>query len=248
MEDVQKLFYEDMQEKRASASGARHKKGKQGRVGRMVTPSDLSGPEYRQASETLSYNLNDLVGLLGQSPALKEVLLSRLDEEYRHYRLAIERTVQAVNDLVGASVHRVAGEIAELRQQVASLQAAVGQGARQPGRRAMGAIRVVEGGAIPPAAGGNTAETVATCRPVKRRPEAGRTRRIRWGNTPEEIKSTSFQVLQRLEQDGGRITVGVIRSQAPSMMRWLYGEKAVFSGLKGLLEEYQQHLSRAAGS
>lgn len=233
MEDVEKLFYQDMREKRVSATGARHKKGKRGRVGRVVTPADVSGPEYRQGSPTLSYNITELVGVLSQSPALKEALLARLDEEYRNYRLAIERTVEAVNQLVGAALQLTQRQIAQLETRVQLLEQAVQE--FQPAYPAPGPAggMVAEDGCLSRAG-------VAQARPARKR--------IRWGNTPEEIKSTTFRVLEGLQKSGERITVGLIRSRTPSMMRWLYGEKAVFAGLKGLLEEYQQHLAEAAGS
>lgn len=220
MEEAEKLFYQDMREKRVSASGARHKKGKQGRVGRMITPADLSGPEYRRPGEPLTYNLAEFVGVLSQSPSLKEALLARLDEEYRNYRLAIERTVEAVSQLVGAALRDLTGEVSVLRNRVQDLEEAV--------RKFNGQEQAGNG-------------------PERREPRMAR-RRIRWGTTPDEIKATSFQVLEDLEKTGERITVGLIRSRAPSLMRWLYGEKAVFTGLKGLLEEYERRTARAVGS
>ncbi|MEW6545411.1 MAG: hypothetical protein AB1446_00650 [Bacillota bacterium] len=235
MEDVEKLFYQDMREKRVSASGARHKKGKRGRVGRVVTPADISGPEYRQGSQTLSYNITELVGVLSQSPALKEALLARLDEEYRTYRLAIERTVEAVNQLVGAALQATHRQIQQLESRVQLLEEVVREGQS-----------VVCPAAAPDAAASGDDDREAghpgapQARPARKR--------IRWGNTPEEIKNTTFRVLEGLQKSGERITVGLIRSRTPSMMRWLYGEKAVFAGLKGLLEEYQQHLTQAVGS
>ncbi|MDI6825329.1 MAG: hypothetical protein QME93_02880 [Bacillota bacterium] len=229
MEDLGKLFYQDMHEKRVSASGARHKKGKRGKVGRVVTPSDLAGPEYRQGGQTLSYNITDLVGVLSQSPALKDALLARLDEEYRTYRLAIERTVEAVNQLLGAALASTGHRLDQLERRVAALEGTLGEGkpAREP-------VMAASGQAV-----GETAEATGP-RPARKR--------IRWGNTPEEIKSTTFRVLEGLQRSGERITVGLIRSRTPSMMRWLYGDKAVFAGLKGLLEEYQQHMAQAASS
>lgn len=235
MEDVEKLFYQDMREKRVSAAGARHKKGTRGRVGRVVTPADVAGPEYSRAGQTLSYNITDLVGVLSQSPALKEALLGRLDEEYRTYRLAIERTVEAVNQLVGAALQSTHRQIAELGERVRVLEGALADRREAAGGGARAAVPVTL-----KEAGGEAGEDSRVARPARKR--------IRWGSTPEEIKSTTFRVLEGLQKSGERITVGLIRARTPSMMRWLYGEKAVFAGLRGLLEEYQQHLSQAAGS
>lgn len=227
VEEAQRLFYEDMHEKRVSAAGARHKKGKRGRVGRVVTPSDLAGPEYREGGETLSYNITDLVGVLSHSPALKEALLARLDEEYRTYRLAIERTVEAVNQLLGAALSATDRRLEDLEKRVAALE----------GRAVQDAAPPAPAGAV--AAGGEQAGGAGP-RPARKR--------IRWGSTPEEIKCTTFRVLEGLQRSGERITVGLIRRRTPSMMRWLYGDKAVFAGLKGLLEEYRRHVAQAAGS
>lgn len=238
MEDVQKLFYQDMREKRVSAAGARHKKGTRGRVGRVVTPADVAGPEYTRGGQTLSYNITDLVGVLSQSPALKEALLGRLDEEYRTYRLAIERTVEAVNQLVGAALQGTHRKIEQLEERVRVLEGALAGKREAAGGEAVPTVPAAlkeAGGAAEEASG-----AARSARPARKR--------IRWGSTPEEIKSTTFRVLEGLQKSGERITVGLIRARTPSMMRWLYGEKAVFAGLRGLLEEYQQHLSQAAGS
>lgn len=235
MEDVEKLFYQDMHEKRVSAAGARHKKGNRGRVGRVVTPADVAGPEYSRGGETLSYNITDLVGVLSQSPALKEALLGRLDEEYRTYRLAIERTVEAVNQLVGAALQSTHRQIQQLDERVRVIEGALADKREAAGGEARAAGPATVKGAVR-----QGQEGPAAARPARKR--------IRWGSTPEEIKSTTFRVLEGLQKSGERITVGLIRARTPSMMRWLYGEKAVFAGLRGLLEEYQQHLSQAAGS
>ncbi|TCP62071.1 hypothetical protein [Heliophilum fasciatum] len=71
----------------------------------------------------------------------------------------------------------------------------------------------------------------------------GTNRRIRWGNSPEEIRQCVFHQLLRLQATGKPICVSTIKNEVPGMLRWLYGEKAVFRGLKGLHQEFHRQLS-----
>ncbi|KAB2952399.1 hypothetical protein F9B85_09600 [Heliorestis acidaminivorans] len=63
--------------------------------------------------------------------------------------------------------------------------------------------------------------------------------RIRWGSTEEEIKKTVFEKLSNLESQGLEINVNNIKSQYASMMRYLYGNDAIFKGIPALMEEYE---------
>ncbi len=218
MNDANKIFYEEVREKKATASGVHGKKGKKGHVGKMITPADLSGHEYRQTKDLPSFNVYDFLHKLQEAPTLKSVLLARLDEEYRNYRLATEKTLDAVAEIMKLGIDPLYAELAELKEQVAALHARV---------------EAIAGGSWTP--GGDALPAPAS---LAHTPARGRKRRIRWGSTPEAIRQTVFHQLRLLIDEGEEISTETIKQRCPSMLRWIYGDKAVFEGIEGLRREF----------
>lgn len=142
-----------------------------------------------------------LVRTLQETPALRRVLLARMEEEFQNYRLAVERTLDAVADLLHATVSPLAERLAQVEQRLDALE----QAETAPGP----ALRV-----------------------------QGR-RRIRWGSTPEEIRRTVFEQIALLEAKGRELTTETIKAEVPSLLRWIYGERALFDGMEGLRRAYE---------
>lgn len=218
MSDANKIFFEEVREKKATASGVHGKKGKKGHVGKMITPADLAGEEYRQARELPSFNVYDFVHKLQEAPTLKSVLLARLDEEYRNYRLATEKTLDAVAEIMKLGIDPIYAELADLKDRFAALSARVDAMA--------GASWSQAGEALPAPA------------PMAPGAVRARKRRIRWGSTPEAIRQTVFRQLRLLVEQGEDISTETIKQRCPSMLRWIYGDKAVFAGIEGLRREF----------
>ncbi len=219
MSEANRVFHEEVREKKTTASGVHGKKGKKGRVGKMITPADLSGREYRKARELPSFNVYDFLHKLHESPALKSVLLSRMDEEYRNYRLATEKTLDAVAEIIKISIDPLYQEINELRSIVEEyLQNATSVTNDDFNPRMEAPENVI----------------------VKDR--SGRVargkRRIKWGNSPEIIRQTVYQELLKLEEAGYDVSTETIKQHCPSMLRWIYGEKALFDGIEGLRNDF----------
>ncbi|MBM7868458.1 hypothetical protein GTO89_16430 [Heliobacterium gestii] len=209
-DEIRKIFTTEIREKKAAATGIHHKKGRRGLVGTMITPADLAGKEYRSPGSIEEYHLDDLISRLQSSPVLKEMILRRMDEQYQQYRQAMEETMNTVTTILVEALQRFEAEAGELRRRVQTLE---------------------EGQA------GSPIQTESTVRSTPLTWAPGK--RIRWGSTPEEIKSSVFLQLQRLQDMGSPICVETIKNEVPGMLRWLYGEKAVFNGLKGLQQEYR---------
>ncbi|HEY3313794.1 MAG TPA: hypothetical protein VGL40_00735 [Bacillota bacterium] len=215
-EDIKRIFEQEVREKRVSARGARKKKGKRGLVGKMLMPADFAGREYRQARDLDSFNITDLITKLSQAPTLKQVLLSKMDEEYKTYRMATERTIDAVAEVVKLAIEPLATEVCRALDRLEELEATLAAhgliGGKQRRVRANDARRSALGG-------GAEAPTAPSTR-------------IRWGSSPEEIRSIVAEQIRRLMADGKNIDTKTIRAEVPSMLKWLYGKKAVFSGLE----------------
>lgn len=210
-DNYEKLFYEEVREKRTTASGVHGLKGKRGLVGKMVTPADLSPRSYKAARDLGSFNVVDFLEKLSEAPSLKAVLLNKMDEEYRNYRLATEKTLDAVAQLLFMALEPLRDTLAGLDARLARLEG------REP--------------SLPARASSETA-----AQPARPRRSSGKPR-IRWGSTEEEIRQTVRARAQALLQEGHALTVSNIQKEVPSMLRYLYGEKAVFPGLKGLIQD-----------
>lgn len=213
-EQVDKLFLEEIREKKTVAGGVHGKKGKQGRVGKMITPADVAGREYREARNLPTFNVYDFMHKLQETPTLKAVLLARMDEEYQNYRRATEKTLDAVSEILQLGLDPVYQELAKVQQR---LNAVLGEAAEWPA----GDDGRPRGGAAP----GEAAVQA-------------RKKRIRWGATPEDIRETVFSQLNELVERGEEISTETIKEHVPSMLRWIYGDRAVFEGIEGLRREF----------
>ncbi|MBX6378215.1 MAG: hypothetical protein IRY95_06655 [Clostridia bacterium] len=197
-ETGERLFYEEVREKQAAARGARGRKGKRGSGGRVITPADVTGPAYREPGSVNAFNLYDLLARLQEAPALKQVLLARMEEEYQHYRQAIEKTLDAVVDILKLALDPVYRDVENLRQEVEALRESSRTATNTQGRR-----------------------------------------RIRWGRSEEDVRRTVYAELARLETLGEPITTETIKAHVPSMLRWIYGDRAIFHGIEDLRRTYQ---------
>lgn len=221
-EQVDQIFLEEIREKKTVASGVHGKKGAKGRVGKMITPADVAGREYREARTLPSFNVYDFLHKLQEAPALKSVLLARMDEEYQNYRRATEKTLDAVSEILQLGLDPVYRELGKVHER---LNAVLGEAEAWP----------ADGEGARPR-GGAAAEEA---------PAQARKKRIRWGATPEDIRETVFSQLSELVERGEEISTETIKAHVPSMLRWIYGDRAVFEGIEGLRREF---LRRREGS
>ncbi|MTV50503.1 hypothetical protein GJ688_16275 [Heliobacillus mobilis] len=214
-DEIHKLYTTEIREKKAAATGVHHKKGRRGLVGAMITPADLAGKEYKSPGTLQEFHVDDLVSRLESSPILKTLILDRMDDQYRQYRQATEQTLDLLTDILAESLKRFEKEAESLRQRIACLE------------------------------NSQRTDSLSLNKPPYPVPlNWNPNKRIRWGSTPEEIKAAVFRQLQRLQANGNPICVETIKSEVPGMLRWLYGEKAVFNGLKGLQQEYRRQMER----
>lgn len=158
---------------------------------------------------------------LGQMPTLRSVLLTRMDDEYRNYRQAIERTLAAMADMLRFGLEPLEQRVAELESRLETISTAVADPVRSQESPRMALRR------------GGRAATYSDYR--------SRKERIKWGSEPDEIRSNLLAHLRRIvgNQDS-QICIEVLRNQLPSALRWIYGKNAVFKGLDDLKRQYRQ--------
>ncbi len=227
-EPIEQIFYEEVREKKTAAAGVHGKKGKKGRVGKMVTPADISSRDYREARDLPSFNVYDFIHKLHEAPTLKNVLLARMEEEYRAYRQATEKALDAMAEVVQLGVDPLYKEVARLQQSVEELAGRVEALQRLSRQDAVIMSDLLADGGGDPAAFG----------PAGHPPGLAGKKRIRWGSNPESIRQTVFNQLRLLEEQGEEITTETIKQRIPSMLRWIYGERAVFNGIEGLRRDF----------
>ncbi|MDD4587508.1 MAG: hypothetical protein PHC60_03825 [Heliobacteriaceae bacterium] len=171
--------------------------------------------------------------------ATKEKALQKLDEEYRRYRQALEAAFSLAEEMLQRVLVPVRDDLQSIREQLSTMQTGQwqqtvpdGEGKLPPGEKLI---------ALPQDAAGLASQRGrGRSRKKEINPETGNPRRIRWGSTTEEIRRTVFNQLQLLEGRGKEITITTIKAEIPSMMRYVYGEKALFKGIGDLLTEYRQ--------
>jgi hypothetical protein len=85
--DIEKVFNEDIKEKRIIASGVYSKTGKRGYVGKMLFPSDLMNRKekyrYRKAGKVVVYNMYDTIMSFEEFLKLSEEEQKKALIEYR---------------------------------------------------------------------------------------------------------------------------------------------------------------------
>ena len=143
-----------------------------------------------------------LIRTLEEAPALQKVLLARMDQEYENYRLATQRTLESVTDLLVSAITPLDDRLSVMEQRLAALQ---GQ-------------HVIP---LDPDHGGRLYK-----------------HRIHWGSEPQQIRETVFRELDHLREQNLEITTETIKARIPSLLRWIYGDHAIFDGIDGLRAAY----------
>lgn len=224
MSEADQIFYEEIREKKSAASGVYGKKGKKGRVGKMITPADLLGKDYKQSRDLPSFNVYDFLHKINESTALKSVLLSRMDEEYRNYRMATEKTLDAVAEIVKMGIEPLYREIAILKDMLSRLIENEPLNNKDQNQNDISPVL-------------SETSRLNLLKPARKR--------IKWGNTPEVIRQTVFRELHRLREMGLDISTETIKQHCPSMLRWIYGERAMFQGIDGLRQEFDLYITES---
>lgn len=168
--------------------------------------------------------------------ALREALLARMDQEYQSYRQAVLQAVDTAEDLVRMDLRSLRDDVAEMRARLAALES-----------RLAGAPPAAPATAAAPP--GTSAAGVPTGAPFTAPDAAGlpgpaamaARRRIRWGSSPDTVRDTVFAQLSGLVDDPDLVSTELIKQRIPSMLRWIYGERAVFKGIEGLRREFREH-------
>jgi hypothetical protein len=178
------------------------------------TANLTSRPVHRRRGRDRNGTADDLEFLfrrLGDMPSLRAVLLARMDDEYRNYRLAIERTLAAMTDVMRFSMEPLDRRLGTLEAKVAA--ATGGGGATHPASRArLPAARLARSG-----------------------------ERIKWGSTADEIRANVLTHLGRvIGGQETLICIETLRTRLPSALRWIYGRSAVFDGLDDLRAHYSR--------
>ncbi|MZP28213.1 hypothetical protein GTO91_00545 [Heliobacterium undosum] len=177
--------------------------------------------------------------------ATREKALQTLDEEYRRYRQALEAAFTMAETMMQKALEPVRTELQTIRERLESMPTTPDI-PQIPGQGILTDLSESAPNLAAPGSAENSAgsgEGGAARRPRSRKKEKteekAKAPRIRWGTTDEEIRHTVFEQLRSLEEKGKDITITTIKSEVPSMMRYVYGDKALFKGIGELLEEYR---------
>ncbi|MTV48685.1 hypothetical protein GJ688_06795 [Heliobacillus mobilis] len=182
-----------------------------------------------------------------QDLATREKALQTLDEEYRRYRQALEAAFSLAEEMMQKALEPVRSELQTIRERLETMPSnadyaqGVGQGILADlSESAPNLANSVVSGESQSSSGQRRT------RPRKKEKEEERMKgsRIRWGNTDDEIRNTVFEQLKALEERGKEITITTIKAEVPSMMRYVYGERALFKGIGDLLEEYRTAMGK----
>ncbi|QGG49386.1 hypothetical protein [Heliorestis convoluta] len=163
-----------------------------------------------------------------QDKITKEKALQKLDEEHRRYRQVLEAAYALSEEMMQAALEPLHKELQAIRGQVETIKTMAQPQVQDKEHYQESEQKAQEKKSTP--RGRNN----------RKKEEKSTRSRIRWGNTEEEIRKTVFEQLQSLESRGKEITITTIKTEVPSMMRYVYGDKALFKGIGELMEEYEE--------
>ncbi len=123
-ENISKIFYEDVAQKRQAASGARYKTGKRGCVGKMSLPSDYD-PAVRKSSLVETFTVDELLKKLKDSEHLQNLLLERLDKDYQTFRLAIREVSGELTRVFTDAAEQMLQMIRNLETRVSQMESSI---------------------------------------------------------------------------------------------------------------------------
>lgn len=174
--------------------------------------------------------------------ATREKALQKLDEEYRRYRQALEAAYALAEEMMQKALQPVHAELQTMRERLETMSGTSESNPLVIAPPESASSNNQVSNMLTPLHEGSAAQSQRRGRGRKKETEREtvKSRRIRWGNTDEEIRQTVFEQLKSLEDKGKEITITTIKAEVPSMMRYVYGERALFKGIGELVDEYRQ--------
>ena len=97
MEDIEKIFNDDIKNKKNIRKGVFNKTGKTGKIGTVRFPKHEKGET--KPITLAQYNMNDIVKLINENSTLKEMVMSELDISYMEYRNNINRVFDQIMEV-----------------------------------------------------------------------------------------------------------------------------------------------------
>lgn len=166
------------------------------------------------------------------------IILERLDREYMRFRAAIAHTLDMSRDISFAAngTGTIMPLLKNIEQRLNQLEGLMEHMlGRAPGslRNAYTAEDASPANAQVPS---HSVQNGSSRRDVAYMPG----RRIRWGESDEEIRRTIFEQLDRIQKDGQPLTTESIKRFVPGMLRWLYGQQKMFDGIEALRAAYAE--------
>lgn len=118
MDEITTLLEQDVRDKSRTAQGAKHRATRTGKVGKIRMPADFLGKEYSRSSKPVSFSVEEMLYTLQETPTLKQLLLERMEAEYQNYKLAIERTIEAVYKITEQSLITVQEQFTAMQREL----------------------------------------------------------------------------------------------------------------------------------
>lgn len=209
MDEIATLLEQDTKEKSRTAQGAKHRATRTGKVGKMRMPADFLGKEYSRSSKPVSFSVEDMLYTLQETPTIKQLLLERLETEYQNYKLAIERTMDAVFKVTEQALLAVQEQINSLQRELLQQKNLI-QDLEYRQRTAPGGS---------PASG------------------SGKPKRQGRKRSPLEMKEHVFGKMAQMEAGEQELTLENILHFFPGVTYYLYTLK-LWSGIQEMLAEY----------
>jgi len=258
-EEIRVMLCKDNIELKRTGRGIRGRASRTGKISSMRMPSDIAGRDYKKNSKPISFNIEDMLTILRDTPTIKDLLMNRVVEERSHYEDVISNVLEGIDGIMSNVMEKVLGTIGNMVEVVNSqagrieqLEADLGRLRSNSSKLNQERARVLAFELEQISMGLNdevcAAKLVEIVKPTaskkSKRPynrnlaESGRSSR-RDRTLGPITKVELYELAEGLESRGIEITSLNIRKYGTPIQAKLYGKSAYWKGLSDFLAHFQ---------
>ena len=243
-EEIARMLQQDNIELKRTGRGIHGRASRTGRISSMRMPSDIAGKEYKKSSKAISFNVEDILQMLKDTPTIRDMMMERIGEEHKHYEDAIGKVLEGVDGVVSKVMEQVVGTIGSMVELVNSQATRIDQLERDLDKLRSNNSKISQERArllaleLEQISKGfeevSSAQETTNVMPLKNATVKPRRPRTSGKITKEEL----YEMAKGLESRGLEVNLAIVRVHAVPIQSKLYGPSKYWNGITDFVSQF----------